>query len=61
MENASSAGPFDQLAAGQRGFDRFYGFLDGETDQFTPELGRRQPPRRSAEPPRPRATTCPRT
>ena len=22
----------------QRGFDRFYGFLDGETDQFTPEL-----------------------
>ena len=22
----------------QRGFDRFYGFLDGETDQFHPEL-----------------------
>ena len=22
----------------QRGFDRFYGFLGGETDQFYPEL-----------------------
>ncbi len=37
MENSSSAGPFDQWPLG-RGFDRFYGFLDGETDQFTPDL-----------------------
>lgn len=37
MENASAAGPYDQWPC-QRGFDRFYGFLDGETDQFTPEL-----------------------
>jgi arylsulfatase len=37
MENASAAGPFDQWPLG-RGFDRFYGFLDGETDQFHPEL-----------------------
>ena len=37
MENASSAGPFDQWPL-QRGFDRFYGFLDGETDQFSPDL-----------------------
>ncbi len=37
MENASAAGPFDQWPC-QRGFDRFYGFLDGETDQFHPEL-----------------------
>lgn len=37
MENASAAGPFDQWPC-QRGFDRYYGFLDGETDQFTPEL-----------------------
>jgi arylsulfatase len=37
MESASAAGPFDQWPC-QRGFDRFYGFLDGETDQFHPEL-----------------------
>jgi arylsulfatase len=37
MENASAAGPYDQWPL-QRGFDRFYGFLDGETDQFHPEL-----------------------
>jgi arylsulfatase A-like enzyme len=37
MENTSAAGPYDQWPC-QRGFDRYYGFLDGETDQFTPEL-----------------------
>ena len=37
MEDASAAGPYDQWPC-QRGFDRFYGFLDGETDQFHPEL-----------------------
>jgi arylsulfatase A-like enzyme len=37
MENASAAGPYDQWPC-QRGFDRFYGFLDGETDQFAPDL-----------------------
>ncbi len=37
MEEASAAGPYDQWPC-QRGFDRFYGFLDGETDQFHPEL-----------------------
>ncbi|HEY8080997.1 MAG TPA: arylsulfatase [Acidimicrobiales bacterium] len=37
MEDASAAGPFDQWPC-QRGFDRYYGFLDGETDQFFPEL-----------------------
>ena len=37
MEHASAAGPFDHWPC-QRGFDRFYGFLDGETDQFHPEL-----------------------
>ena len=31
------AGPFDQWPLA-RGFDRFYGFLEGETDQFHPEL-----------------------
>jgi len=37
MEDASAAGPFDQWPL-QRGFDRYYGFLDGETDQFHPTL-----------------------
>lgn len=37
MEEASAAGPFDQWPC-QRGFDRFYGFLEGETDHFHPEL-----------------------
>jgi arylsulfatase len=37
MEQCSAAGPFDQWPLG-RGFDRFYGFMDGETDQFHPEL-----------------------
>ena len=37
MEDTSAAGPFDQIPV-QSGFDRFYGFLEGETDQFHPEL-----------------------
>jgi arylsulfatase A-like enzyme len=52
MENSSSAGPFDQWPLA-RGFDRFYGFLDGETDQFAPDLvydnHRVDPPRRPDE------------
>ncbi len=38
-QDTSAAGPFDQWPLG-RGFDRFYGFLEGETDQFHPELVR---------------------
>ena len=37
MEDCSAAGPFTQWPLG-RGFDRFYGFLEGETDQFYPSL-----------------------
>ncbi len=37
MEQCSAAGPFDHWPLG-KGFDRFYGFLEGETDQFHPEL-----------------------
>ncbi len=37
MDQASAAGPFDQWPC-QRGFDRYYGFLEGETDQFHPQL-----------------------
>ena len=36
-QDISAAGPFDQWPLA-RGFDRFYGFLEGETDQFHPEL-----------------------
>lgn len=36
-QDISSAGPFEQWPLA-RGFDRFYGFLEGETDQFHPEL-----------------------
>ncbi len=37
MEQCSAAGPFDQWPLA-RGFHRFYGFLEGETDQFNPQL-----------------------
>ncbi|MEZ5258896.1 MAG: arylsulfatase [Ilumatobacteraceae bacterium] len=37
MDQCSAAGPFDQWPLA-RGFDRFYGFLEGETDQFHPQL-----------------------
>lgn len=37
MEETSAAGPFGEWPLG-RGFDRYYGFLQGETSQFYPEL-----------------------
>lgn len=37
MAECTAAGPFRNWPL-QRGFDRFYGFLQGETDQFHPEL-----------------------
>ncbi len=37
MRECSAAGPHDNWPL-QKGFDRFYGFLQGETDQFYPEL-----------------------
>ncbi|NDG92680.1 MAG: hypothetical protein EBY55_06020, partial [Gammaproteobacteria bacterium] len=37
MREASAAGPFSDWPV-QRGFDRFYGFMQGETDHFHPEL-----------------------
>jgi arylsulfatase A-like enzyme len=39
MEECSAAGPHHNWPL-QQGFDRFYGFLQGETDQFHPELTR---------------------
>ncbi len=37
MAECTAAGPFRNWPL-QRGFDRFYGFMQGETDQFYPEL-----------------------
>ena len=37
MAECSAAGPFRNWPL-QKGFDRFYGFLQGETDHFYPEL-----------------------
>ncbi|MFV2044316.1 MAG: arylsulfatase [Anaerolineales bacterium] len=37
MREASAAGPFDEWPLG-RGFNQFYGFLNGATDHFYPEL-----------------------
>ncbi|MGH7023233.1 MAG: arylsulfatase [Caulobacteraceae bacterium] len=37
MAECTAAGPFRNWPLG-KGFDRFYGFLQGETDQFYPEL-----------------------
>jgi len=37
MSECTAAGPFANWPL-QKGFDRYYGFLQGETDQFHPEL-----------------------
>jgi arylsulfatase A-like enzyme len=37
LTEAGATGPFDGWPLG-RGFDRFYGFIDAETDQYSPEL-----------------------
>lgn len=39
LTESGATGPFDGWPLG-RGFDRFYGFLDAETDQYAPELVR---------------------
>ncbi len=37
MQDCTAAGPFDDWPL-QKGFERYYGFLGGATDQFSPEL-----------------------
>ena len=37
LTETGATGPFDGWPLG-RGFDRFYGFMDAETDQYAPEL-----------------------
>jgi arylsulfatase A-like enzyme len=39
LTESGASGPFDGWPLG-RGFDRFYGFMDAETDQYAPELVR---------------------
>ena len=39
LTETGPGGPFDGWPLG-RGFDRFYGFMDAETDQYAPELVR---------------------
>lgn len=39
LVESGATGPFDGWPLG-RGFDRFYGFMDAETDQYAPELVR---------------------
>ena len=39
LTETGPTGPFDGWPLG-RGFDRYYGFLDAETDQYSPELVR---------------------
>ncbi len=50
MHETTPAGPYDGWPLG-RGFDRFYGFLDAETDQWYPAITydnhRIEPPRRA--------------
>ncbi|WP_119419852.1 arylsulfatase [Desertibaculum subflavum] len=43
LTETGSTGPFDGWPLG-RGFDRFYGFMDAETDQYAPELVRDNTP-----------------
>ncbi|MDP1632413.1 MAG: arylsulfatase [Caulobacter sp.] len=43
LTEVGASGPFDGWPLG-RGFDRFYGFMDAETDQYAPELVRDNTP-----------------
>ena len=54
-EATSAAGPYDRWPLG-RGFERYYGFLGGDTHQYYPELVRDNQPDRAERRPK-RATT----
>jgi arylsulfatase len=43
LTETGPSGPFDGWPLG-RGFDRFYGFMDAETDQYSPEIVRDNTP-----------------
>ncbi len=60
LTETGPAGPFDGWPLG-RGFDRFYGFMDAETDQYAPELVRDNTPIDAARRATPTAITSPPT
>ena len=60
MWQTSPMGPFGPWPTGS-GFDYFYGFIGGETNQYYPAIYEGTTPRSSRPRPRPRATTSPRT
>ena len=53
-------GPFDAWPTGRLGFEYFYGFIGGETNQYAPAIYRDTVPVEPDGRPR-RATTSPRT
>ena len=53
-------GPFDNWPSGGGGFEHFYGFIGGETNQYAPR-STKTPFRSSQIGRRRRATTSPRT
>ena len=57
----SPVGPFDAWPTGGGGFEHFYGFLGGETNQYSPALYDGHDRRSSRRDRRRRATTSPRT
>ena len=57
----SPMGPFDAWPTGGGGFEHFYGFIGGETNQYVPGALRRTRCRSSPTARRRRATTSPRT
>ena len=59
-EENTAAGPFHRWPLG-RGFERFYGFLGGETNQWYPDLTQDNAPVDAAAARRRRATTSART
>ena len=57
----SPVGPFDAWPTGGGGFEHFFGFLGGETNQYAPALYNGTTADRAATAPPTRATTSPRT
>ena len=53
-------GPFDNWPSGGGGFEHFYGFIGGETNQYAPAIYQDTVPVEPDRTPR-RATTSPRT
>ena len=57
----SPMGPFENWPSGGGGFEHFYGFIGGETNQYAPAIYDGTDPGRARSHARRRATTSPRT